>query len=51
MKITRFVNGKRVVGGFLGEFEVENEVISSAIERVNDRINKKSFQKGKSLND
>ncbi len=51
MKITRFVNGKKVVGGFSNELEVENEVISSAIERVNDRINKNSFQKGKSLNE
>ena len=51
MKITRFVNGKKVVGSFSNELEVENEVISSAIERVNERINKNSLPKGKSLNE
>ena len=42
MKITRYVNGKRVDGDFGQKITVENREITNAITDVNRRINKES---------
>ncbi|MBQ9757308.1 MAG: hypothetical protein IJW15_02680 [Clostridia bacterium] len=42
MKITRYVNGKRVDGDFGQKLLVENQAITNAITDVNRRLSQKS---------
>lgn len=38
MKITRYVNGKKVNKALSGEIVIQNELISGTIEKVNSRF-------------
>ncbi len=45
MKITRFINGKKVHGAFSENIVVENELITGTIERINARMRRKPSHK------
>lgn len=40
MKITRYINGKKVNKALSGEIVIQNELISGTIEKVNSRFEK-----------
>ena len=51
MKITRFINGKKVEKGFTEEIVIQNELISGTIEKINRRIHTNDDVRKNSINE
>ena len=50
MRITRFINGRKVCETFSENIVVENEVITGTIDRINARIKRKHFNNVNKVN-
>lgn len=44
MRITRYINGKKLTNPYESKYTIENEMVTSTIEKVNRRLNS-SFDK------
>ncbi len=51
MKITRFVNGKKIEKGIDSEFLIKEPIIADTIESVNRRLNINNLQKKGHINE
>ncbi len=51
MKITRYVNGKKVNKALSGEIVIQNDLISGTIEKINRRIQTKNDVRKNSIDE